>query len=75
MKPGEQPAQAPAPDRRPRRPHRRPGPAGGHFLDEPDIGSGEKTPGERDTEEQIRRIPPLPRSGAGMDTCAAPLRS
>lgn len=27
---------------------------------EADIGSGEKTPGERDTEEAIRSIPPLP---------------
>jgi hypothetical protein len=27
---------------------------------EADIGSGETTPGQRDTEEQIARIPPLP---------------
>ncbi len=31
-----------------------------YFLDEPDIGSGEKTAGELETEEQIRKIPPLP---------------
>ena len=55
MKPGKQPADTPTPDQRPI-------PAGGHLLDEPDIGSGEKTPGERDTEEQIRRIPPLPKT-------------
>lgn len=30
---------------------------------EADIGSGEKTPGEHDTEEVIRSIPPLPESG------------
>jgi len=33
---------------------------GRHFIEEADIGSGEKTPGERDTDEQIRQIPPLP---------------
>ncbi len=31
---------------------------GGHMINEPDIGSGEKTPGERETEEQIRQISP-----------------
>ena len=30
------------------------------IFDEVDIGSGEKTPGEKETEEQIRKIPPLP---------------
>lgn len=30
---------------------------GGHLINEPDIGSGEKSPGERETEEQIRQIP------------------
>lgn len=29
---------------------------------EADIGSGEKTPGERETEEMIKAIPPLPSS-------------
>jgi hypothetical protein len=57
MKPDKRPAATPTPDQRPI-------PADGHLLDEPDIGSGEKTQGERDTEEQIRRIPPLPKSGA-----------
>ena len=33
---------------------------GRHFIEEADIGSGEKTPGERETDEQIRQIPPLP---------------
>ncbi|MEV4782683.1 hypothetical protein [Burkholderia sp. LMU1-1-1.1] len=33
---------------------------GGHMLDEADIGSGERTPGQRDTEEDIKSIPPLP---------------
>lgn len=36
---------------------------GQHFIDEADIGSGEKTPGEQETEEQIRQIPPLPERG------------
>ncbi|XLZ72140.1 hypothetical protein ABT364_09305 [Massilia sp. SR12] len=36
---------------------------GKHLMDEPDIGSGEKSPGEQDTEEQIRQIPPLPERG------------
>lgn len=30
------------------------------MMDEPDIGSGEKTQGESDTEEFIRQIPVLP---------------
>jgi hypothetical protein len=30
---------------------------GGHLLNEPDIGSGEKSPGEKETDEQIRQIP------------------
>lgn len=33
-----------------------------HMTDEADIGSGEKTPAQHDTEEQIRQIPPLPES-------------
>lgn len=32
---------------------------GGAILHEDDIGSGEKTPGEKETEEMIREIPPL----------------
>jgi hypothetical protein len=32
------------------------------LLDEADIGSGEKTPGQKETEEIIRQIPPLPAS-------------
>nr|WP_315395505.1 hypothetical protein [uncultured Duganella sp.] len=39
---------------------------GGHMLDEADIGSGERTPGQRDTDEDIKSIPPLPHDkGAG----------
>lgn len=30
------------------------------YLEEADIGSGEKTPAERETDEMIREIPPLP---------------
>jgi hypothetical protein len=33
------------------------------LLDEADIGSGEKTPGQLDTEEMIRAIPTLPPAG------------
>lgn len=32
------------------------------MLDEADIGSGEKTPAQKETEELIRQIPPLPAS-------------
>ena len=31
------------------------------ILDEADIGSGEKTPAQKETEEMIRQIPPLPK--------------
>jgi hypothetical protein len=48
------------------------------MLDEADIGSGEKTPAQQETEEMIRQIPPLPPTGtpaAGDDaTPAAPTR-
>ncbi len=30
------------------------------MMDEADIGSGEKTPAQKETEEMIRQIPPLP---------------
>lgn len=30
------------------------------MYDEADIGSGEKSPGQHETEEMIRQIPPLP---------------
>jgi hypothetical protein len=33
---------------------------GGHLMDEADIGSGGKTPGELETDEHIKTIPPLP---------------
>lgn len=36
---------------------------GPNVLHEADIGSGEKSPGEMETEEMIREIPPLPPSG------------
>ncbi|NVE00609.1 hypothetical protein [Massilia sp. BJB1822] len=35
----------------------------GHLMEEPDIGSGEKTPGELETEEHIRQIRPRPAPG------------
>ena len=36
---------------------------GGHMLDEADIGSGERSPGQRETDEAIKSIPPLPDDG------------
>ncbi|HEU4376843.1 MAG TPA: hypothetical protein VFS02_25325 [Telluria sp.] len=44
------------------------------LLDEADIGSGEKTPAQQETEEMIRQIPPLPPSGrpAGGDAATTP---
>lgn len=36
---------------------------GNPILEEADIGSGEKTPAQRETEEMIRQIPPLPAGG------------
>ncbi|WP_313706594.1 hypothetical protein [Massilia sp.] len=39
---------------------------GGAILHEDDIGSGEKTPAQKETEEMIRQIPPLP-SGEKKD--------
>jgi hypothetical protein len=36
---------------------------GPNVLHEADIGSGEKSPGELETEAMIREIPPLPPSG------------
>jgi hypothetical protein len=36
-------------------------------IDEADIGSGEKTPGQHETEEMIRQIPPLPKKDAPPD--------
>jgi hypothetical protein len=35
------------------------------LIDEADIGSGEKTPGQIETEEMIRAIPPLPARNGG----------
>ncbi|MCG2584294.1 hypothetical protein [Massilia sp. TS11] len=43
------------------------------LLHEADIGSGEKTPAERDTDAMIRSIPPLPEAdGAAEGEDAAP---
>lgn len=40
-----------------------PAATGRPILEEDDIGSGEKTPAQRETEEMIRQIPPLPPAG------------
>lgn len=34
------------------------------MVDEADIGSGEKPPGQQETDALIRQIPPLPADGA-----------
>lgn len=46
-------------------PQQTPDPAhqGRPYLEEADIGSGEKCPGQQETEEIIRQIPPLPPTG------------
>ena len=41
------------------RPAADPAEKGGAILHEDDIGSGEKTPAELETEEMIKEIPPL----------------
>lgn len=37
------------------------------MFDEADIGSGEKSPGQHETEEMIREIPPLPAKNRQAD--------
>lgn len=41
--------------------------SGNQIWDEADIGSGEKTAGQRETEELIRQIPVLPADSAAND--------
>ena len=41
-----------------------PAASGRAYLEEGDIGSGEKTPAQKETEEMIREIPPLQPGGA-----------
>ena len=40
------------------------------LSDEADIGSGEKTPAQLETEQMIREIPPLPPGGADGQTAS-----
>jgi hypothetical protein len=40
------------------------------MTDEADIGSGEKTPAQLETEQMIRTIPPLPANQQGSETDA-----
>jgi hypothetical protein len=42
------------------------------ILDEADIGSGEKTPAQHETDALIREIPPLPPSGKPDQESGAP---
>jgi len=44
-----------------------PGAKGPPMMHEGDIGSGEITPGQHETNEMIKEIPPLPRSGGKQD--------
>jgi hypothetical protein len=44
-----------------------PGARGRPYMEECDIGSGEKTPAQLETEEMIRQIPPLPASRQSED--------
>jgi hypothetical protein len=44
-------------------PHTTPEQDSQHLMDEPDIGSGGKTPAERETDEQIKQIPQRPAPG------------
>jgi hypothetical protein len=41
------------------------------LLDEADIGSGEKTPGQKETDELIRKVPPKPPAGSRNDADGA----
>jgi hypothetical protein len=52
-------------------PHHKPDPGakGRPYLEEADIGSGEKTPAQLETERMIREIPPLP---AGSEQSGQP---
>jgi hypothetical protein len=45
------------------------------FLEEADIGSGEKTPAQVETEEMIRQIPPLPPTGREAESGGAARQS
>ena len=36
-----------------------------HYMNEADIGSGEKTPGQQDVERDERSVPPTPGDGDG----------
>ena len=44
-----------------------PAASGRPFMEEGDIGSGEKTPAQQETEEMIKEIPPL-QPGSARDT-------
>jgi hypothetical protein len=43
-----------------------PGAKGPPMMHEGDIGSGEITPGQHETNEMIKEIPPLPRRGGSQ---------
>ncbi|UVW30240.1 hypothetical protein [Massilia sp. H6] len=49
-----------------------PAATGRPLYDEADIGSGEKSPGQAETEEMIRQIPPLPASNGHQEQSPAP---
>ena len=45
--------------------HKDPGEKGPPILHEADIGSGERTPAQHETDQLIKEIPPLPPGGHG----------
>lgn len=49
-------------------PRHDPGAASPPMTDEADIGSGEKTPAQVETDKMIGEIPPLPPGGAARDS-------
>lgn len=50
-------------EKEPTKPVTEPGAQAPGLPHEADIGSGEKTPGEHETDEMIKAIPPLPQNG------------
>lgn len=47
-----------------------PGAQGAPILHEADIGSGERTPAQHETDQMIKEIPPLPPSGQNGEDAA-----
>ena len=57
----------------PNKPNQNDDAAGGdHMLNEADIGSGERTPAQKETDEEIKSIPKLPEDGQQSKPGQAP---